>query len=567
MIQIKNFIKRSRFLLLILILTVPLYYSMMRPGFFPMQDDLQAFRLHQMHECFKDLQIPCRWVPNAGYSFGYPLFNFYSPGVYYLGEIFHLIGFQFIDVIKILFILGFLAGAFLMYVLGSELFGQWPGFVAAALYSFSPFKATEVYVRGSFSEFWGQVFFPIIFWSSYKLIKTTKLKYLVLLSLGWGGLLITHNLMSFIFAPLFLIWIIYWTWVEKRWVSFPKLIGGIFLGVGLSSFYLLPLIFERGSVHLQTLLGGYFDWRQHFVSIKQLFFSNHFGYGSSFLGPDDDLSLSVGITHWILGLTAVILAILNFKKYTKLTTAVITLAVLELVVLFLIHQRSAFVWENITVLHWLQFPWRFLAVSGFLLSILGGASIFFLYKLVDKKYVGVVIFIIIISLILLHGSNFKPKEWLNISDQDKFSGQSWQKQLTISIFDYLPIYAELPPNREAPSQPEILEGRVEILNYQKGSNYQVGELEVLKDAKLRLPLFDFPGMEVTVDGKVVEYVNNDCTGEDYCFGLITFDISKGNHLIKAQLKDTPVRSTGNIITLGSMFLLVILLSRRMSGSN
>ncbi|MDP3973525.1 MAG: glycosyltransferase family 39 protein [Candidatus Daviesbacteria bacterium] len=565
--QIKNFLSRFRFLLLALVLTIPLYYSLIRPGFFPMQDDLQAFRLYEMHECFKDLQIPCRWIPDAGYGYGYPLFNFYSPGVYYLGEIFHLIGFQFIDVVKILFILGFLAGTFSMFFLIKELFGAWAGMVGALLFSYSPFKATEVYVRGSLSEFWAQVFFPFIFWSSYKLIKTSQIKYLILLALSWGLLLITHNLMSFIFAPLFLVWVIYWMLAEKKWISLPKVIGGILLGFGLASFFILPLIFERGFVHLETLLGGYFDYRQHFVSLYQLFISNHFGYGSSFLGPIDDLSLSVGIAHWIVGLMAVILAILNFKKYPKVAGIILTLATVEVMVIFLMHQRSSFIWENFSAIWWLQFPWRFLAASYFFLSILGGAAFFFLQKLLDKKYVRILAVTMIAVLILLHGSNFQPKEWLNISDQDKFSQDSWQKQLTISIFDYLPIYAQLPPNHEAPPAPEILEGKVNIFSYEKGSNYQIGEVEVLEEATLRLPLFDFPGMEVTLNGKVINHVNDDCRGEDYCFGLISFTIPEGRHMIKVQLKDTSVRTIGNIITLVSFFIVVFSFAKIKYGKN
>ena len=559
--QIKNFIYKFRFLLLILILTVPLYYPLLRVGFFPMQDDLQAFRLYQMNECFKDFQIPCRWVPDAGYGYGYPLFNFYSPGVYYLGEIIHLVGIQFIDVVKILFILGFLGGTFFMFTLIKELFGKWPGLVSALLYSFAPFKATEVYVRGSLSEFWGQVFFPLIFWSSCMLIKTNRWKYLIWLAIGSGLLMITHNLMSFIFAPLFLIWIIFWIMTEKNWQITPKVLGGLALGFGLSAFFVIPLIFERGFVHLETLLGGYFDYRQHFVSFSQLFFSNRFGYGSSFLGPNDDLSLSVGIIQWILGLVSVILAILNFKKYPKVAAVVITLTALELVVLFLMHQRSSIIWQTFPQLQWLQFPWRFLATSTFLLSVLGGATIYFVSKTVNLALLKIVSFSIIILVFVLYASFFRPKEWIEMTDQDKFSGQSWQKQLTISIFDYLPIYADLPPNHEAPSQPEILEGEVKMLSYQKGSNYQIGKVEVREDAKIRLPLFDFPGMQVSIDGKVVDHVNNDCRGEDYCFGLIAFPISMGQHTIKAQLKNTPPRLVGNIISLGSLILILFLLVR------
>ncbi|MGB6881820.1 MAG: hypothetical protein WBD86_00765, partial [Microgenomates group bacterium] len=48
-------------------------------GYFNMHDDLQMMRQLEMEKCFKDFQIPCRWVPDMGYGFGFPLFNFYPP--------------------------------------------------------------------------------------------------------------------------------------------------------------------------------------------------------------------------------------------------------------------------------------------------------------------------------------------------------------------------------------------------------------------------------------------------------------------------------------------------------
>jgi len=65
-------------------------------------------------------------------------------------------------------------------------------------------------------------------------------------------------------------------------------------------------------------------------------------------------------------------------------------------------------------------------------------------------------------------SYFTPKDWLYITDADKFSGESWQKQLTISIFDYLPIYAKFPPISLAPAVPEVLEGEASFWNILRG---------------------------------------------------------------------------------------------------
>ncbi len=545
-------------LILTIIFIMPTFYQLLRLGFFPMQDDLQAFRVHQMVKCLKDFQIPCRWVPDMGYQYGYPQFNYYSPTPYYFGALLNLLGLQIIDSVKILFIAGFILSAASMFVFLKALFNPQIAFVGSVFYSYAPIKASQVYVRGSLSEFWAFIFLPLIFWSTLQLIRLGKVKYLIWFSISLFLLLTTHNLTTFIFLPILLGWFFLTAFLEKKWQNLTWVGMGFLLGAGLASFYLLPLIFERDYVHLESLLGGYFDYRQHFVSIKQLLFSNYFGYGSSVFGLNDEVSLSVGIMHGVFGLLALILSMLFFKKDKKISLIIWSLFLLETLVLFLMHQRSSFIWERIPLLHWLQFPWRFLTISLFLLTILGVSSIYLINK-INQKAALFISLILITSVIVLHGGFYKPREWFNISDQEKFSGQLWEKQLTISIFDYLPIYAKLPPNKKAPLEPEVLEGDVKFISYKKGSNFQKGVIEVGGDSIIRVPLFDFPGMAVRLNNQKIIHKNNDCRGEEYCFGLITFAVPQGQHTFEVKLEDTFIRALGNIISLISILALFFLI--------
>ncbi len=545
----------------VILLTIPAYQSLLRAGFYSMHDDLQAFRILEMDRCFKDLQLPCRWVPNSGYQFGYPLFLFYPPSAYYVGEISHLLGLQFIDATKFVFIFGFITSALAMYLFLNSFLKSWPALVGALMYTYAPYKAVDVYVRGALSEFFALTFFPLIFWAIFKLIKTGRWQYSAFLALSIGGLLYTHNLMSILFAPLAIVWTITLLITEKKWKLLPKIIIGGILGVGFAASFSLPVAFERNYVHVDSVISGYFDYRQHFVNFGQLFFSTFWGYGSSVWGPYDGLSLSTGQLQWFMGLIGVVLASVHFKKYKKITIITLVLAVLELGVLFMMHQKSSFIWAKFPFLAYIQFPWRLLGPSIFLLSILGAIAVYFASSeqmINRKRWFGETTFsilmgvIIIVGLLVLYQPFFKPNGWLNISDKDKFSGKSWDKQLTISIFDYLPIYSKLPPINRAPEKPEVLEGKAEFKYYKKGSNYQYGEVYVQKEALVRAPLFDFPGMQVKIDGKKVNYVNNDCRNQPFCYGLITFKIPEGQHKINIKLEDTPPRSLGNIISIFSL---------------
>lgn len=540
-------------LLLVLALALPAFITLVRPGLFPMQDDMQVFRLQQMGKCFLDGQIPCRWVPDAGYQYGYPLFNYYSPLVYYLGQLIHTVGFQYVDSLKTLFILGFILAAVSMYFLANEFFGKWPAVIAATLYTLAPYKAQEVYVRGALSEFWASVFFPLILWAIYKLITKRRRKYFFWTAISIGGIFLTHNLLSFLFIPIILFWSGYWLLMERKDIAWRQLVLAIILGVSLSGFFLIPMLFERSFVHIDTLIGGYFDYRQHFVTLKQLFLSNHWGYGSSTLGPNDDLSLSTGIVHWVLGLIALFLALFNFKKNKKLAELIFGFGVIELVVLFLTHEKSSFIWSIIIPLKWLQFPWRFLSLSVFILSFLSAAVFYYLPKL--KIVLGVCA---IITVMALQVNFFRPVSWLNVSDNQKLSGSLWEKELTSSIFDYLPIYAQLPPNSKALGLPEVLTGNAAFGNYFKGSDFQTGVLTASENSLIRLPFFDFPGMTVYLNNYQVAHIHDICAGEPYCFGLISFTVPAGKYNFKVELENTPIRTMGNILSVLSLIILSFL---------
>lgn len=553
---IQRFLKSSiLWYVLIVIFTIPTVWNLLRPGFFPMQDDLQAFRVQQMDKCLDDFQIPCRWVPDAGYRYGYPQFNYYPPFPYYVGVILHRVGFQYIDSIKILFVAGYVLSAITMFVLVSTLTNKWSGFISALLYSYIPYKAVEVYVRGALSEFWAQIFFPLIFYLIYKVIKTGKTTFVVLLGISIGLLATTHTLMTLIFAPVAIVWALYWLKSDK-WNNIVKVIWGGMLGFGLSAYFLLPVLFERQFVHIESMLSGYFDYRAHFVSLNKLFISTEWGYGSSGF-PDEKLNLSLGVVQWVIGILVTLFAIYKIKKESVNSKLIILLSGVTLFSIFMMHMKSSFIWAKLPFLWYMQFPWRFLALSIFLLCLLSG---YFIYHSGKYKYaLGLVAVAIAFYLSI---SFFIPKDWLNITDSDKFSGVNWQKQMTISIFDYLPIYATLPPINEAPKTPEIMDGKAEVLEYTKGSDFQYGTIKVSEDASIRLPLFDFPGMVVKVNGEKTSHYNNDCRGHDFCYGLISFNLPVGEYKIEVELTDTPVRKIGNFITMISLVSVVWFLKRK-----
>lgn len=207
--------------------------------------------------------------------------------------------------------------------------------------------------------------------------------------------------------------------------------------------------------------------------------------------------------------------------------------------LFMSHEKSTFIWKIIPVFSYLQFPWRFLVTANFFLCLTAG---YFLTYLMEKP-AKIMLIVFSFLVIFLNVSYFRPREWFDLTIWEKFSGQSWDKQLTISIFDYLPIYAKFPPAKPAPTYPYAKDARVSILDFHHYAASFYFRVKSPLDTVLTLPQFDFPGWQVSLDGVVIKHRH------DNDLGLITFDLPAGDHKVKAILKDTPVRLAGDVLTL------------------
>ncbi len=550
-------------LILVLLLSLLACRDLFRPGFFPMHDDLQIARIYQMDKCFKDGQFPCRWVPDMGYGYGYPLYNFYPPLPFYLGEMVHLLGASFIDSIKTIFILGMILSGFFMYLLAKEFWGKLGGLVSAAFYIWAPYHAVNLYVRGAMNEYWAITFFPLIFWAIYKVIKTGK-KYIPLLAISFGGLLLTHNIMSMLFIPLMGLWAIFLILWDKERIVFriekkdlkaiKNLFFGIFWGVGLGLFFILPALVEKKFVHVETMFMGYFNYLAHHVSLFQLFLSRFWGYGASVWGPEDEMPFQIGFLHWGVGLLVLGLFLrLWIKKKDKRIFLISFFMSIFLVASFLAHPRSGLIWKKIPPLEYLQFPWRFLALVIFPLSFVSGGLLSFLRG--AKRQVLAVL--LIFGVVAISFNYFKPEKIININDQEKlFSEKGMQRLYTDAIFDYLPKFAPMPPTSLAPNfaiDKNTLE-EIEMVGLEKGTNWMRFYSDWEKDREVIIPQYYFPGWQGWIDEEksILGYEND--------LGRIVVNVPSGAHGIYLRLTNTPVRAWANFISLISWWGLLIVLA-------
>ena len=530
-------------ILLVIFASLLASHWLFKPGYFVMHDDLQMMRQLEMEKCFHDGQLPCRWVPDMGFGYGYPLFNFYPPLPYYVGMLFRFLGFHFTTTAKFLFSLQFILSGITMFLLATDLWGVAGGVISAIFYLWAPYHSVDVFVRGAMNEAWAFVWFPLIFWSLRRLVQSGKNKYLYWLSFSYAALLLTHNIMVMIFTPVLLLWALYCWWESGHWPwhdghLFGKQVLAGFWSLALAAFFTIPILFEKKFTHINSMFSGYFDWRAHFVSLYQLFITRFWGWGPSLWGPKDGMSFSLGHLHW-LGVIGVVLAAGWLFWRRKLNKATLVFlwggALVSLIYVFLCHERSVPVWKILAPLQMAQFPWRLLAGWVFFSSLLIG----FLGKILPRW----VLALLVLTVVGWNWSFFRPAAMGPLTDAEKFSGKAWEFQQTAGIYDYLPKTVPRAPTSAPKTSWELLSGKARGQVVVKKTNYWLWQGKVETKSKLRFNLFYFPGWRVWLDQKPWPWQ----VGKD--LGRIIVSIPPGKHRLDLRFTNTPVRAITNFISL------------------
>lgn len=556
-LKLYHFLFKYRWYFAVFVLSLPAIKDLLLPGYFPMHDDLQILRLDGLHQCFVDLQIPCRWIPDAGFGLGYPMFNYYPPLPYYIAEGFHLLGFDLFWSIKIISILAFVLPGFFMFALAKEFVAPFYAIVAAVFYIYAPYHSVDIYVRGALNEAWGLVWFPLTFLHAYRIITKPSKSATLGFSVSYASLLLSHNVMTLIFTPLLGLWSLSWIIVTKNFKAIKDLVLAGILSIGLAAFFFIPVVAEKSLAHVESMTVGYFNYLAHYADINQMFFSRFWSYGGSTWGPNDDMAFPIGHLHW--GLTLVvcffftgnlILSILRkkFHKLLALSLIGLLLTFATFFYIFLIHSRSIWFWDNLPLLYYAQFPWRLLAIPTFIFSFL----VTFLFVFLPKNRIlrGVTAGVLIVAVIAWNLPFFRIQRQVFTTIQEKTSGHAWEIQTTGGIFDYLPKTASRPPGAPGQIYPEFIKGQGSILEFHKNTNTISFDARITsQEAVLQFPIFDYPNWVVKVDGKKIEHTH------DADLGRIEISVNKGDHKVKARLHNTPIRTISNLITLFSLLYL------------
>lgn len=560
---------------IILIITIPSFLSLINNSYFSMHDDQHIARLFLLDKGIHQGYVYPRWVNWLGFGYGYPLFNFYPPLVYYVAEIFHLVGFSFIWSIKLTFIAGFILGAWGVYIFTRKRFGYLAGFVASTLYTFFFYHAVLIYVRGALAEFFAMAILPFVFFTISNLAENQDFKNSIYFALSFGLLILTHPLISFpALFYIFLFSVFYSiTLVKDKKQFFKYSVLGMTLGLGLSAFFWLPSMVERKYTLVDTILTKELaNYKIHFIYPQQFLYSL-WGYGGSIAGPYDGLTFQLGKVHLFLILAALVLSLIFLfkKKFQEQIANFYFFLFLLIFSLFMTTSYSSFVWNRISYLWYLQFPWRFLTFAAIFISIGGAFFVFFSANLFKGKTIRIANFlitiVIIISTIGIYQKYFKPQYLINKTDTQLTSFDEIAWHISRTSFEFMPKGIATIKSETNTTIPDItkdkivrenfslISGSAEISTIGDKMEEKIWTISSDQSVLFRFNNFNFPGWKAYLDGR--QTIIND----NNKFKLITVFVPRGQHNLRIVFEDTPIRKIGDIISVLSVIFVLALLQK------
>ena len=381
---------RDRFLWLTLGLSLFAVAPFLLPGYFWGANDARhhVYFLFEYDRAVQDGIWWPRWSPDFAFGYGYPFFNIYGPLSHFLAELLlHFLKVSHTTAIESVFVLSIVGSAATMYGYIRSWQGRAAAVVAALVYVYAPYHLLNLYVRANLAESMAFVWLPLCLWMVRQSVLRPAYRWFVGLAVSYAALLLTSNLVFVLFTPLLGLYLLVLVLVYSRpksgeslqttlplrqWGHSAFLPGlGLVTALGLGAIFLLPMILERQFVRTDQWFDGRYDFHGHFVYFFQLF-SPAWGFGISQPGPQDTIGFQIGIAALSLALLGLLLV---WPLINRQRGEVLCFLVAGVVATVVALQWAAPLWDLPilgSILGFAQFPWRWFAITALCLSVLSG---------------------------------------------------------------------------------------------------------------------------------------------------------------------------------------------------
>lgn len=511
---------------------------------------LHTHRIFAMGTLLGAGELYPRWVPWFHLGYGYPIFNFYTPGVFYIGGLLMLIGFSAVTAFHLIAAAAWIFGSVGTYRLARLFMPGYAAVLAAVLWSYAPSRLYEVWTQGSLPQTASAAFVPWVFYTVAMGAWFPSRRRAVWIGLSIAGLVFTHQPVTFItalyIAPLTLILIV-WA-ARKNWHSLlPRaatVYGGVLLAAGFAMIFLLPLAFELQFVEA---VNGRDDVVRYLTSnflLPQEVFA--------FTIPNDltDIRVEYPTTVGLIGSILFAMGIVTLFVRKQVAIAALLLGAMGFTI-YLLLEPSLPLWLTIPYFQQIRFPARVLRIGAVLIALGGGASAL----LLPKHWQGIAVAVIATVFIATKLPFVYPSQpILSYEDQSAYSEIVFEAETytwgTTSYNEFNPRWGSRPPYDIPPELEDYATNPRQIYPHDRVDGFELLSTNsftiTTNEARpIRVRQFYYPGWQLKLNGKVADIY----PGDDV--GMVTVDVPAGTHLIELNYRGTWVQRIGTVLTMAT----------------
>ena len=480
-------------------------------------------------------------IIEAGFCNGYAINLFYNPLTTYISLLCGVILNNFAYGIKLMLFIMMLLAIVFMYKFIKEFTGKKEiAIVAAIFYVTNPYYLSNIYIRGAIGESAALTFLPLLFLGVYSLFNGDRKKH-YFITIAATGLILTHNITTLYAAIISFIYVIInFNKLKEKDILIKLLINILFI-VGLTIFFIYPLL-------LHSFSGEYVIFDSDLmrtngervasgvISFKELFMEI----------PGQEVIFRLNIIQVVLFILSIFCYRFIDKKDRKIYLSFIIFAILSVILCM-----TKNIWKFAPdILCNIQFPWRLLGFSGFFISTIAGINLFIILKKIFKNKENGLIFVIIpIALLsLLYAYSLDYKDYTTKKDDNEsieFINNNINNIVYMNINrEYMPskTYIALYKNQERVKGDNvfILEGEALIESENKNELiYNIKLSDIKENTSIEVPFLYYKGYSAYIENEKNGRKEIDVKESDYGFLKIDIPNEYENGMIKVEYK-TPI---------------------------
>lgn len=492
--------KSILFVIALVVLCIPAVFALLQPGFFDTDDGgWMIIRFAAFYNSLIDMQLPVRFLGGINFGYGYPVSNFLYPGFMYLAAPFHLIGFGFVESVKIILVLSMVGSGVATFLWLRRIVDQAAAFIGALFYVYLPYHLYDVYQRGSVGEVLALFFAPLVFYF-------VERKSLALTAFSIFFLILSHNTLALFFLPIIFIYII----VRKS--SVKQLLASVLYGFAMTAFFTIPALYELSLTK--------------FSSIK---ISNPLDYFAT-------IEL-VGIASLVAILGSIFVLLVKYRAKLRGAPCSEIFMLFLLIAsfsIFLSLPMSAFIWREIPS-SLVQFPFRLLSLLLLSIAFVSAYGVFLLRGVMKIS------FALILCVVLV----FSAYSYLSPKTTNTFPDEYYATNLATTTVqnEYMPVWVKEEPTTLAEQKVEYVKGSGQIQPGVNKSNKLSFTATGEPNSVIRINTIYYPGWRAYVNNMPAEI------SYDNQKGVMEIIVERETSNVMLSFQETPIRIISDAVTI------------------